>query len=705
MRTVSDIINGSSNSWEQKHPDEGFSDQATARSVAREFAQSSDAMRGISAAGTHHRTEDGRHFPAVEITGGESHVRLAKKRLESLGHSFLQVGKETFAIWHPSMKIGHSVSSSSSVSVSDVLRAPTVRAESATATDITYAGSVSVTDPWVSHEHLTPHNISHHEDREANVHPSHAKRILHDLGKPDSPLKNVATRSLSFGTEHEFEPKNRYMTRGGRLRLTQPKDDSKNWNIQWHPWGADKPFSANLGLGKPLLPSQRTNVHHEDPSHPMNASSPKTVCDIIYAGATADMVTASEWKQGEPVEFMYMPSGVHTIVAGFRGKAIKLTVKVVPEVAASVLQGSLEQLKASQPKQLPFGCIEHEEKDASVWARGFQAKDDGVYLCAEPSALGAHHVNGRIHRSWSPSFLTDADYSKAVCEDDCYTFPDGVRGSETNPAEIVGCAFCLGTLTNKPAFREMSPVKAREMTVRAVAEHQRIDYAKAGFHLAKSLQHQKLAADPACNMEQHTNNVLKERAHLGSAHAYASGDPVLHQAAHFAHGRLAMDAAQGDYYKDLSEEHAKIGEVSSTKSPSPSMNASDILNPTSTVKAASSGESLRPKAATSKSRLQPFDKNDWSAFAGAEAHDDKNPPHYGTTKNHSFVVDKHGAEAHHAETGEPTHRLSAPFHAAKALVNSLPHNANDSHLESVGFEKFQFSPSPALAARQVNGQQ
>lgn len=205
------------------------------------------------------------------------------------------------------------------------------------------------------------------------------------------------------------------------------------------------------------------------------AASINSEQDYIRARAALDIVTCrcavspvsvtadSQWELNKPVSFMYMPAGKHTIVAGFRGKAIQLTVNVDPRKSAGVLQASLDQFHSTLPKQAPFGCVEHEEKDASVWAKAFEAKEDGVYLAAEPSELGVRHVNGRIHRSWSPSFFTDADYASSQLDGDCYVFPEGVRGSESNPAEITGCGFCVGTLTNKPAFREMSPVKAREM--------------------------------------------------------------------------------------------------------------------------------------------------------------------------------------------------------------------------------------------------
>ncbi len=278
-----------------------------------------------------------------------------------------------------------------------------------------------------------------------------------------------------------------------RLKRIGKEHESENWQTaNWHPSKVLKEFrelpeNDTTPSGNPADYEKPTPMGEDEFQHrmsgvpksalmgssasPSDAIQARAASDVIYAGATANFtVTASsQWELGKPVEFMYMPGGVHTICAHFRGQAIKLTVAVDPSDAAKVLNGSLEQLRASY-KHPPFGCVEHEEKDASVWAKQFTAKGDGVYLAADPSELGVRHVNGLVHRSWSPSFLTDADYSKATLEDGTYQFPDGVRGSESNPAKITGCAFCLGTLTNKPAFREMSPVKAREAGAVKAAE-------------------------------------------------------------------------------------------------------------------------------------------------------------------------------------------------------------------------------------------
>jgi hypothetical protein len=190
--------------------------------------------------------------------------------------------------------------------------------------------------------------------------------------------------------------------------------------------------------------------------------------DVIHCRATSSVGPAlgasAAWEVGVPVSFMFMPAGTHTITAGFRKGSIELTVQC-DESTAKAVQASLDAWRAERPKQQPFGCIEHREHEASVCVSascGFEWKEDGVYLAAEPTSLGANNVNGKVHRSWSPSFTTDADYAKATEDGGTLRFPEGVRGSRSNPAQITGVDFCVGTLTNKPAFIEMKPVKARE---------------------------------------------------------------------------------------------------------------------------------------------------------------------------------------------------------------------------------------------------
>lgn len=188
--------------------------------------------------------------------------------------------------------------------------------------------------------------------------------------------------------------------------------------------------------------------------------------DVIHCRASTGvrLKASKPWKVGEETKFMYLPGGVSTVTAGFRDGAIQLTVDV-DEETAKVVQASFDDLVATT-KQEPFGCFEHREEEASVHPKGFgwgeHLGDQGVLVTAEPTELGASNVNGKIHRSWSPSFYTDADYAKAEDKNGVMVFPDGARGSRTNPAKVTGVAHCVGTLTNKPAFRNMAPVKATQ---------------------------------------------------------------------------------------------------------------------------------------------------------------------------------------------------------------------------------------------------
>jgi len=255
--------------------------------------------------------------------------------------------------------------------------------------------------------------------------------------------------------------------------------------------------------------------------------------DSSGAGAA---ITSSDWKAGEQVSLMWMPAGVHTICAGFRKGSIELTVQC-DEATASAVQASLDGWREERPKQEPFGCIEHKEQEASfrVGAScGFKWNGDGVYLAAEPTTLGAQNVNGRIHRSWSPSFTTDADYGRASEQpkgSGVLVFPEGVRGSRSNPARITGVDFCVGTLTNKPAFHSMSPVKAREAD--AVTAAGNSEGAKKGWE-TKRIGHTLGSRSP-----DSTTGRFSQDAADASQKAEQSGDPSHHREAANLHGQAA----------------------------------------------------------------------------------------------------------------------------------------------------------------------
>lgn len=211
--------------------------------------------------------------------------------------------------------------------------------------------------------------------------------------------------------------------------------------------------------------------------------------EFLQCRATAGVqLTASEpWEVGKPVKFVYVPGGKSTITAGFRqDETITCTVEV-DEQTATDLQESFNHICATE-KQECFADEDHSARKATLrfppsvsFTYGSIKGHEGVIAEGqEPTSYGAECANGKVYRSWSPEFATDAEYAKAKCRKGHWTFPDGVRGSESNPARIVALNFVTGAMTNKPAFRNMAPIKAKK------AEGETIQAgAPKSFHIEK----------------------------------------------------------------------------------------------------------------------------------------------------------------------------------------------------------------------------
>lgn len=182
------------------------------------------------------------------------------------------------------------------------------------------------------------------------------------------------------------------------------------------------------------------------------------------------------WEPGKPIEFQWMPGGIHTITASYgRGadnKPIKLTV-LCDKDAADRIAASFKAIKSESPRRPPFICVEHQAKERAGEPLSFAWKnypEPAIYCTCEPSALGATNVNGKIHTSFSPTFDTDADYSRLKDVGGVWVFPEGVRGSESNPARVTRLdAQSVGSLTNWNAFKEILPIAARQPNMQAGA--------------------------------------------------------------------------------------------------------------------------------------------------------------------------------------------------------------------------------------------
>ena len=311
--------------------------------------------------------------------------------------------------------------------------------------------------------------------------------------------------------------------------------------------------------------------------------------DIVHCRASGSKLrsdAAPEWKQDVPVEFCYMPGGLHTINAGFcgpitkgRAASINLTLDVDPDRDAAVCQASAEALKAESPKQDIYGCYEHDEKKASVWARDvdkgiFKSGVDPVHqepcilLAAVPSGDGAADVNKKNWRSWSPSFSTNAEYTKCkcsrcetgisvcACDKPQFYFPPNARGSAEKPAQITGIDSVLGTLTNKPAFRAMPPVRARQQdgTVKGADDLDTSKESESYQSKAKRAElKSKVAKETEKTYPEGENHGEKLNAHCNAEWAHQDAAAAATTAAVKQHH---MDAAKE--HNEAAQEHQKV---------------------------------------------------------------------------------------------------------------------------------------------------
>lgn len=302
--------------------------------------------------------------------------------------------------------------------------------------------------------------------------------------------------------------------------------------------------------------------------------------DIILCDESGVVILASSpWELDKPVNFQWMPGGVTTVCAHYSGKPIELTVNVTATTAQAV-QASFQDWFRYRPKQTPFGCIEHREQEAALrlpkdvaaftWKEAEGERDAGVYCTAVPTGLGAKNVTEKIHESWSPSFTTDAAYNKAktvksTSGKDFLIFPKGVRGSRENPAEVTGCAFSVGSLTNKPAFRNISAVRAvAEELYEAPEPEKEVEATWSDGARQKALEARKAHATSATDAEKvayaHRDS---ERAYSATLHALDENSSGSHQEAHLSHMRAATHHGyvSGPTHIEAMKAHFKLADT------------------------------------------------------------------------------------------------------------------------------------------------
>lgn len=413
---------------------------------------------------------------------------------------------------------------------------------------------------------------------------------------------------------------------------------------------AGNTFKAGAHAKKMVEHGAAQELHEkgECPASVQAADSLASEAVHCRASSAAPISASEPWEQDKEVKFMWMPAGVHTINAGFRSGGINLTVEVDPVADTPVVQASLDAQKAEAPKQKPFGCFEHEEKEASVWASRFEPGEDGIYLEAVPSAKGAAEVNGKVRRSWSPSFTTDAQYAKCQCRScdqgvracKCSTpslyFPDGARGSVSNPARITGVDFVVGTLTNKPAFRAISPVRARQQdAVNASKPEGHNQYSDANEAAVEHSSDAKLASTKANSAAGHSAaQDAHEKAALSHSRAGTEAPTIERQKHHESKFdfHAAVAKAHGDFAEHLSGTLAK-------KTKATSFDATDKV--TAAVPDAASDESEEYQDAAKRAALKTKVANETEkTYPDGEHHGEKMNAHYNAKYAHQAAAEK-----------------------------------------------------------------
>jgi hypothetical protein len=94
-------------------------------------------------------------------------------------------------------------------------------------------------------------------------------------------------------------------------------------------------------------------------------------------------------------EFMFMPSGTHTIYCLHAGKNIEAQIEV-DRSAAVAMQEQFVAVK-SKSAHLPFFDFDHDDRSASFWPASFAWRESpapGIYAAGEWTAAGKAAIEG-----------------------------------------------------------------------------------------------------------------------------------------------------------------------------------------------------------------------------------------------------------------------------------------------------------------------
>lgn len=303
--------------------------------------------------------------------------------------------------------------------------------------------------------------------------------------------------------------------------------------------------------------------------------------DALCRDSGSVLDKTKKWKQGEPTDLMWAPGGTTVVTCGSGGRRVRLWV-TVDEAAAKDVQKTFALAVAKTPRRRPFGCVEHHEEERAFEPKRFVWKNDpepAIYCTAEPTKLGETNVNGGIHTSFSPCFRHDAKRATAKCEDcessgekcECggtLYFPDGVRGSQANPARIIGVSEkSVGSLTNWPAFKDILPVTATEPNAEASGTSEGAVKAaetrksSGSSQAIKETMKANSASDKAFSSGLEADHTAAHYAHTSAASAHALAATKVKKEGHkdFHSGAVASHLHEADIHKESATALKKVG--------------------------------------------------------------------------------------------------------------------------------------------------
>lgn len=166
--------------------------------------------------------------------------------------------------------------------------------------------------------------------------------------------------------------------------------------------------------------------------------------DEIYSCLAPLALDAPDNKLPDSIQFF--PPGRHSINASKGGQPCALTVDITAQTAEYLAKDLNDMLAAASRGEGPKPYIDfnHNDQEASGWVQSiYWAGEDkatgGVRAKIDWTAPGGQAIQGKSYRQFSPNFRVSPD-----------------------TGEIIGSTVNMGGLVNRPAFKRISPLFAKD---------------------------------------------------------------------------------------------------------------------------------------------------------------------------------------------------------------------------------------------------